>query len=186
MTTWRSILALAAAGAFVTGPAFAQGGGTTSPSGGEQTKPGGTDQGATKPSEQSSPSASPSTAPGEKSQADKPVGGEGQAQGEKAAGGGGQQQVKAAQQALKDKGQDPGPVDGVMGPKTQAALKAFQQAEGLTATGRLDAETMAKLGVSEAGGSSPAASPAGESSTPKAEEQKGQQQGTEQKKGQQQ
>jgi peptidoglycan hydrolase-like protein with peptidoglycan-binding domain len=169
MTTWRSIFALAAAGAFIAGPAFAQGGGTTSPSGGAPTKPGGADQDAAKPSDQTSPSASPSTAPGEKSQADKPG-----AAGGQAAGGGGQQQVKAAQQALKDKGQDPGPIDGVMGPKTQAALKAFQQAEGLTTTGRLDSETMAKLGVGEGGGSSPSASPGG------------QQQGTEQKKGQQQ
>src|SRR5690349_10295747 len=39
-------------------------------------------------------------------------------------------QVKQVQQALKDKGQDPGPVDGKMGPKTQAALTSFQQAQG--------------------------------------------------------
>jgi peptidoglycan hydrolase-like protein with peptidoglycan-binding domain len=86
--------------------------------------------------------------------------------------GGGQrgEQVKAVQQALKDKGHDPGDVDGVMGPKTQAALRDFQKKEGLKETGRLDTETMAKLGVeaktSSAGGStsggssSPSASPA--------------------------
>ena len=59
----------------------------------------------------------------------------------------GAQQVKAAQQALKDKGHDPGAVDGKMGPKTQSAVRDFQSKEGLKATGRLDSETRAKLGV---------------------------------------
>lgn len=57
------------------------------------------------------------------------------------------ERVKAAQQALKDKGHDPGSVDGVMGPKTRQALKDFQKAQGIKETGRLDAETLAKLGV---------------------------------------
>lgn len=75
------------------------------------------------------------------------------------------EQVKAVQQALKDKGHDAGAIDGKMGPKTQAALRDFQQKEGLKATGRADAETMAKLGVAANTGavdspsSSPAASP---------------------------
>jgi peptidoglycan hydrolase-like protein with peptidoglycan-binding domain len=81
------------------------------------------------------------------------------------------EQVKAVQQALKDKGHDPGAVDGKMGPKTQAALRDFQSKEGLTASGRLDADTMAKLGVqakagAAAGGSTPpSASPSGTSGT---------------------
>jgi peptidoglycan hydrolase-like protein with peptidoglycan-binding domain len=78
--------------------------------------------------------------------------------------------VKAVQQALKDKGHDPGAVDGKMGPKTQAALRDFQSKEGLKASGRLDADTMAKLGVqakagAAAGGSTPSASPSGTSGT---------------------
>ncbi len=64
----------------------------------------------------------------------------------------GAEQVKAAQQALKDKGHDPGAVDGKMGPKTQAAVRNFQSKEGLKATGRLDSETRAKLGVEVKGG----------------------------------
>jgi peptidoglycan hydrolase-like protein with peptidoglycan-binding domain len=71
------------------------------------------------------------------------------------------EQMKAVQQALKDKGHDPGAVDGEMGPKTEAALREYQQKEGLTATGTADAETMAKL---TAAVSTPAASPAGSSS----------------------
>ncbi len=80
------------------------------------------------------------------------------------------EQVKAVQQALKDKGHDPGAVDGKMGPKTQAALRDFQSKEGLKASGRLDADTMAKLGVqakagAAAGGTPPSASPSGTSGT---------------------
>jgi peptidoglycan hydrolase-like protein with peptidoglycan-binding domain len=41
----------------------------------------------------------------------------------------------------------PGPIDGIMGPRTKAALKDFQRAQGLPETGRLDAETMTKLGA---------------------------------------
>jgi peptidoglycan hydrolase-like protein with peptidoglycan-binding domain len=81
--------------------------------------------------------------------------------------GGKSEQVKAVQQALKDKGHDPGEVDGKMGPKTQAALRDFQGKEGLKASGRLDSDTMTKLGVeakagAAAGGSAtPSASPPG-------------------------
>ena len=76
--------------------------------------------------------------------------------------GAGREQVKAVQQALKDKGHDPGEVDGAMGPKTQAALRDYQQKEGLKATGTADADTMAKLTASA---SMPAASPSGPSSS---------------------
>jgi hydrogenase-4 component B len=58
------------------------------------------------------------------------------------------EQVKAVQKALQDKGMDPGPIDGVMGPKTMAALKAFQKDQKLTESGRLDDQTRDKLGVS--------------------------------------
>ena len=63
-------------------------------------------------------------------------------------GAGGSEQVKAVQKALQDKGMDPGPIDGVMGPKTMAALKAFQKDQKLTESGRLDDQTREKLGVS--------------------------------------
>ena len=61
--------------------------------------------------------------------------------------GGGAEQVKAMQKALQDKGMDPGPIDGIMGPKTMAALKAFQKDQKLTESGRLDDQTREKLGV---------------------------------------
>ena len=56
-------------------------------------------------------------------------------------------QVIAMQQALKDKGFDPGPVDGIEGPKTVSALKDYQKSENVTMTGRLDPGTAAKLGM---------------------------------------
>jgi len=59
----------------------------------------------------------------------------------------GKQEVKSAQDALKAKGYDPGASDGAMGPRTRAAVRNFQKAEGLRATGRLDADTRTKLGV---------------------------------------
>jgi len=54
----------------------------------------------------------------------------------KASRAGNREQVKATQEALKQKGFDPGPADGMMGPKTQTALKEFQKAEKINQTGR--------------------------------------------------
>ncbi len=71
--------------------------------------------------------------------------------------------VRSAQQALRDRGFDPGPIDGVMGPRTTAAVKDFQQKENLNVTGSLDAETHARL--ASASTTPPAASPATEPST---------------------
>ena len=55
--------------------------------------------------------------------------------------------IREVQEALKAKGNDPGPIDGRMGSKTGAALKAFQQANGLKATGQMDNQTAEKLGI---------------------------------------
>lgn len=55
--------------------------------------------------------------------------------------------VRVVQEKLKDKGFDPGPVDGVWGPRTASALADFQRKENLTVTKRLDRETLDKLAV---------------------------------------
>jgi len=55
--------------------------------------------------------------------------------------------IMAVQQALKNKGYDPGPIDGKMNSRTQAALKSFQSASNLQPTGVLDANTASKLGI---------------------------------------
>jgi peptidoglycan hydrolase-like protein with peptidoglycan-binding domain len=64
--------------------------------------------------------------------------------------------VKQAQEKLSAAGHDAGAADGKMGPKTQAALKEFQQSKGLQASGQLDQKTVAALGVSSGGSSSSA------------------------------
>jgi peptidoglycan hydrolase-like protein with peptidoglycan-binding domain len=55
---------------------------------------------------------------------------------------------------LKDKGHDPGAIDGVIGPKTRGALESFQKAEGIDPTGRPDAKTLAALGIKDSGADS--------------------------------
>jgi hypothetical protein len=60
--------------------------------------------------------------------------------------------VKKAQEALKAKGLDPGPANGRMDARTQEALRQFQKANDLPATGVLDEKTAAKLGVAMSGG----------------------------------
>ena len=45
-------------------------------------------------------------------------------------------QVMAMQQALKDKGFDPGPIDGTVGPRSTAALRSYQKGENAKLAGR--------------------------------------------------
>ncbi|TAJ99535.1 MAG: peptidoglycan-binding protein [Candidatus Manganitrophaceae bacterium] len=59
----------------------------------------------------------------------------------------GASEVKQIQQKLKQQGFDPGPADGKFGPKTQEALKQFQQKQGIQPTGQADTQTLAALGV---------------------------------------
>lgn len=54
-------------------------------------------------------------------------------------------EVKGIQQRLKNLGLPCGKIDGELGEKTQAALKRFQQANGLEATGQADQATKDKL-----------------------------------------
>jgi uncharacterized protein (TIGR02594 family) len=51
----------------------------------------------------------------------------------------------AVQEALARKGFDPGPADGIRGRRTVGALKAFQVAMGMPATGLVDAATARAL-----------------------------------------
>ena len=56
------------------------------------------------------------------------------------------ERVKAVQTALNKAGYDV-KADGVMGPKTHAALKKYQSTNGLHATGAMNGATLKKLGV---------------------------------------
>ncbi len=53
--------------------------------------------------------------------------------------------VRALQEALTAAGYDPGPADGTYGEQTEAAVVAFQQANGLSVDGRVGPETAAAL-----------------------------------------
>jgi peptidoglycan hydrolase-like protein with peptidoglycan-binding domain len=61
--------------------------------------------------------------------------------------------VKQAQEKLSAAGMDTGPADGKLGPKTQAAVKEYQQSKGIQASGKLDQQTLAALGVGASSGS---------------------------------
>jgi peptidoglycan hydrolase-like protein with peptidoglycan-binding domain len=69
--------------------------------------------------------------------------------------------IKKAQDALKAKGLNPG-TGGKLDPQTQQALREFQKANDLPATGVLDEKTAAKLGVTT---STPGRSMPGESTS---------------------
>ncbi len=66
--------------------------------------------------------------------------------------------VTQIQQALKAAGFDPGPVDGIRGPRTIAAIKAFQTARGLTVDGIVGPQTTAAFGGGGGSTAAPAAS----------------------------
>lgn len=55
--------------------------------------------------------------------------------------------VAAAQRALNGRGHEAGTADGLIGPRTRAALQAFQLQRGLPADGYPDAATLEALGV---------------------------------------
>ncbi len=58
--------------------------------------------------------------------------------------------VTRLQKRLAAAGFDPGAADGVFGPKTEAAVKAFQDSAGIAADGIAGPATNAKLAEAEA------------------------------------
>ncbi len=53
--------------------------------------------------------------------------------------------IREMQRALQQAGFDPGAIDGKLGKRTRAAIRAFQQAHGLAVDGRIGPQTVAKL-----------------------------------------
>lgn len=70
-------------------------------------------------------------------------------------------EVAALQRRLNELGYGAGPVDGMFGPITQGAVRRFQMHNDLSTTGRLDAETAARLGSPEARRFEPIEGPGG-------------------------
>jgi peptidoglycan hydrolase-like protein with peptidoglycan-binding domain len=54
-------------------------------------------------------------------------------------------EIRQAQQKLHDQGLYQGRIDGMMGPETHQALRAYQQKNGLQVTARLDQQTLNHL-----------------------------------------
>jgi peptidoglycan hydrolase-like protein with peptidoglycan-binding domain len=57
------------------------------------------------------------------------------------------ERYRQIQQALAEKGYDPGPVDGQWGPEWVEALKKFQSEQNLTPDGKLGALSLIALGL---------------------------------------
>lgn len=57
------------------------------------------------------------------------------------------ERVMELQTSLRDRGFDPGAIDGIIGPETRQALRRFQEANGLAATGQVNDRTLAELGL---------------------------------------
>ncbi len=55
--------------------------------------------------------------------------------------------TRQVQEQLQQQGTYRGPVDGVWGPQTQSAVRNYQQAHGLSTTGKLDMDTLASLNL---------------------------------------
>jgi len=57
------------------------------------------------------------------------------------------ERMKQIQMALKERGYDPGPIDGMWGSKSSAALKRFEKDNKLPADGKLDSLALITLGL---------------------------------------
>jgi peptidoglycan hydrolase-like protein with peptidoglycan-binding domain len=53
--------------------------------------------------------------------------------------------VRGVQEMLKRRGLEVGPIDGILGPRTAAALREFQQQQGLPRSGEPDEATLKAL-----------------------------------------
>lgn len=58
---------------------------------------------------------------------------------------GGAAMIVDAQRMLKEMGYDPGPVDGIPGPRTEAAIRSFQRRMALAVTGKVTEELVVKM-----------------------------------------
>lgn len=60
-----------------------------------------------------------------------------------------QQLVRNVQKELKSEGINPGPIDGIWGPKTSRGVREFQKARGLEDSGQLNGKTLSALGIGD-------------------------------------
>ena len=63
-----------------------------------------------------------------------------------------QSSIRQVQQVLQQKGFDPGPLDGIVGPRTREATRKYQDRFGMKASGEIDNQTLFALGQVEFAG----------------------------------
>ena len=68
--------------------------------------------------------------------------------------------VRAVQSALAQRGIDPGPIDGIPGNQTAAAIRTFEESQGMRVTGWVSQPLLVALGLA-----APPAVPASEGSS---------------------
>jgi hypothetical protein len=97
-------------------------------------------------------------------------------------------QVRELQQSLQAQGVSPGPIDGIMGPMTEQAIREFQQEQGIAATGQLNEQTLEALDleVEEFMGAAPAFEDQQQQQQQRQQQPQQQQQEGQQQEGQQQ
>jgi hypothetical protein len=57
--------------------------------------------------------------------------------------------IRQVQQELRKKGLDPGPIDGILGPRTKETVRNFQDRYGMKASGDINNQTLFALGAVE-------------------------------------
>lgn len=57
--------------------------------------------------------------------------------------------IRAVQRALLERKIRPGPIDGVYGPRTAGAIRAFQERYGMEPTSKIDNQLLLALGLPE-------------------------------------
>ena len=63
-----------------------------------------------------------------------------------------EEKVRRVQQALQSKGFDPGPIDGVIGRRTEDAIRGFQDRYGISTSAKVDNQTLYALGTPDLAG----------------------------------
>ena len=57
--------------------------------------------------------------------------------------------IRVLQTELSNRGFNPGPADGLKGPKTRSAIREFQSAKGLEVTGNISKSLLVALGLAQ-------------------------------------
>ena len=57
--------------------------------------------------------------------------------------------IRSVQRKLRERNTKPGPIDGIYGPRTAGAIRAFQERYGMEPSGKMDNQLLFALGLPE-------------------------------------